>query len=456
MSSDFSIKVEGLSKRYEIYDKPADRLKQLVYSGVRRLFKLKEKQYFREHWSLQDVSFEIAKGETVGIVGRNGAGKSTLLQLICGTLNPTNGEIICNGRIAALLELGAGFNPDFTGRENVYMNAAVLGLSEAEIKERYAAIEAFADIGELIEQPVKTYSSGMVVRLAFSVIAHVDADVLVIDEALAVGDVFFTQKCMRFLRDFMETKSVLFVSHDTGAVLNLCDRAVFLEGGKVKRIGAAKDIVGEYLEGLQGVDQTAQDDTALDVPARETFQTAKDERVDMRQQFINASNLRNDLEVFEFNPESDSFGAGGAELLWGSLQDHSGKDLLWGVGGETVSLRLTCFAHEALEDVITGFTIKDRLGQPIISDNSFLSLVGDLPKYAKGDTFYAVFEFVMPILQKGQYTISLAVATGTQNTHIQQHWLHDCILFDAQSSIASGLIGVEMKDIRMGILQNDT
>jgi len=226
MSSDIAIKVENLSKCYHIYDQPHDRLKQIVLPRLGGFVGLTPKQYYQEFWALRDVSFEVKKGETVGIIGRNGSGKSTLLQMICGTLNPTSGSIQTQGRIAALLELGSGFNPEFTGRENVYMNGAVLGLSREEIDARFDAIAAFADIGQFIEQPVKTYSSGMMVRLAFAVIAHVDADILVIDEALAVGDAFFTQKCMRFLRAFMKTGTVLFVSHDTGSVRNLCARAI--------------------------------------------------------------------------------------------------------------------------------------------------------------------------------------------------------------------------------------
>lgn len=225
MSSDdnIAIRVSNLSKCYQIYNAPRDRLKQFVLPRLHRLAGRAPKQYFREFWALRDVSFEIKKGETVGIIGRNGSGKSTLLQMICGTLNPTSGSIQTNGRIAALLELGSGFNPEFTGRENVYMNASVLGLRNEEIDTRFEDIVTFSDIGDFIEQPVKTYSSGMMVRLAFAVIAHVDAEILVVDEALAVGDAFFTQKCMRFLRNFMKTGTILFVSHDTGAVVNLSE-----------------------------------------------------------------------------------------------------------------------------------------------------------------------------------------------------------------------------------------
>nr|WP_305909910.1 ABC transporter ATP-binding protein [Methylomarinum sp. Ch1-1]MDP4522849.1 ABC transporter ATP-binding protein [Methylomarinum sp. Ch1-1] len=242
MSSDIAIKVENLSKCYQIYDQPHDRLKQSIFPRFQRLVGKQPKQYFREFWALKDVSFEINKGETIGIIGRNGSGKSTLLQLICGTLNPTSGSIQTNGRIAALLELGSGFNPEFTGRENVYMNASVLGLSMEETNTRFADIIEFADIGDFINQPVKTYSSGMMVRLAFAVIAHVDADILVIDEALAVGDAVFTQKCMRYIRRFQEKGTLLFVSHDMGAILNLCETGVWIHHGIVQELGEAKKL----------------------------------------------------------------------------------------------------------------------------------------------------------------------------------------------------------------------
>lgn len=240
MSSDHVIQVNDLGKSYHIYDKPSDRLKQMLFG--------RSKKYYKEFWALKDVSFSIKRGETIGIIGRNGSGKSTLLQMLCGTLNPTLGKIETRGRIAALLELGAGFNPEFSGVENVYMAASLYGLSRAEIDQRFEDIANFADIGDHIYQPVKTYSSGMYVRLAFAVIAHVDADVLVVDEALAVGDAVFTQKCMRFIRKFKDNGTLIFVSHDMGSVLNLCERAIWLDSGHVRRQGSAKDISEAYLQ----------------------------------------------------------------------------------------------------------------------------------------------------------------------------------------------------------------
>ena len=189
MSSEIAIKVENLSKCYQIYDQPRDRLKQFLLPRLQRVVGLTPKQYYREFWALKDTSFDVKKGETVGIIGRNGSGKSTLLQMICGTLSPTTGSVATHGRIAALLELGSGFNPEFTGRENVYMNASVLGLTNDEIDARFDEIAAFADIGEFIEQPVKTYSSGMYSRLAFSIAINVDPEILIVDEALAVGEI---------------------------------------------------------------------------------------------------------------------------------------------------------------------------------------------------------------------------------------------------------------------------
>lgn len=239
MSSEIAIAVRDLSKCFHIYDAPRDRLLQMLARGRR--------QYYREFWALRDISFEIAHGQTVGIVGRNGSGKSTLLQLICGTLNPSSGDIQSFGRIAALLELGSGFNPEFSGRENVYMNAAVLGLSREETKARFADIEAFAEIGDFIDQPVKTYSSGMTVRLAFAVAINVDAKILIVDEALAVGDELFQRKCYARIEALKQNgATILFVSHSGGTVIELCDRALLIDRGELLLDGPPKQVVGQY------------------------------------------------------------------------------------------------------------------------------------------------------------------------------------------------------------------
>jgi lipopolysaccharide transport system ATP-binding protein len=258
MSSETAIKVENLSKCYQVYNQPHDRLKQSIYPRFQRAFGGTQKQYFREFWALRDVSFEVARGETLAIIGRNGSGKSTLLQLICGTLNPTAGDITCDGRIAALLELGSGFNPEFTGRENAFMNAAVLGLTTEEAEERYDDIVAFADIVDFMDQPVKTYSSGMIVRLAFAVAINVRAQILIIDEALAVGDVAFQRKCMRRLEELKNSGvTLLFVSHDTETVKKICSSAIYLERGVIRHRGTAKEVCMEYERDLFGASRSA-------------------------------------------------------------------------------------------------------------------------------------------------------------------------------------------------------
>ena len=445
-----AIRVSGLSKSYQIYDKSEDRLKQFIVPRAQSLFNLKSTQFFREFWALKDVSFEIKKGETIGIIGRNGSGKSTLLQIICGTLTPTAGSVEIYGRIAALLELGSGFNPEFTGRENVYLNASVLGLSAKEIDVRFDDIATFADIGQFIEQPVKTYSSGMMVRLAFAVIAHVDADILIIDEALAVGDAFFSQKCMRFLRDFIKTGTVLFVSHDTHSIKNLCNYAVWLEKGQVLQEGNPKDVCEQYLEAFYEAQQGKSSSIKLKISnKKDDARPPKDQRLE----FINASNLRNDLEIFTFDPDAASFGKGGAQIHDVQLLDVSEHPLAWIVGGEKVILRVFVHAYQDLDSPIIGFYVKDRLGQTLFGDNTFLSYKEHLVHCQVEGELQADFVFYMPLLPVGEYSINVAIANGTQEKHEQHHWIHDAVLFKSESSsVASGLIGIPMLEVKLQTL----
>jgi lipopolysaccharide transport system ATP-binding protein len=447
MSSEISIKVESLSKCYQIYETPRDRLKQFIIPRVQRLLFSSDKTYYREFWALNDVSFEVKRGETVGIIGRNGSGKSTLLQMICGTLNPTGGSVSAFGRVAALLELGSGFNPEFTGRENVFMNAAVLGLSKDEIESRYDAIVAFADIGDFIDQTVKSYSSGMMVRLAFAVIAHVDADILIIDEALAVGDTFFTQKCMRFLRNFMRSGTILFVSHDTGSIRSLCNKAIWLEKGKILQQGDPKDVCDNYLEAFYEAQQGKSTTTRM--KQRSLPEVARDYK-DQRHDFLNASNLRNDIKVFDFDPEAASFGKGQARITNVEFQTSQGEPLNWIVGGEAVKLKIDAEAFSMLDYPIIGFSVKDKLGQVLFGDNTYLSYIADSIICDCGEVITAEFEFIMPRLAAGDYSVSVAIANGTQEDHVQHHWIHDAIYFKSEStSVATGLMGVPMSTIEL-------
>jgi len=250
MSSEVAIQADGLGKCYQIYDRPQDRLKQTIFRGRR--------QFYREFWALQDVSLEVMKGETVGIIGRNGSGKSTLLQLLAGTLAATTGDMRINGRVAALLELGAGFNPDFTGRENVYMNGAILGISRPEIERRFDDIARFADIGDFIDQPIKTYSSGMIVRLGFSVSINVDPEILIVDEALAVGDMAFQFKCLERLETLTKGgTTLLFVSHSMDMVKTFCNRVVYLREGRIRARGSPEEMAETYLLDLRADQQRA-------------------------------------------------------------------------------------------------------------------------------------------------------------------------------------------------------
>ncbi|MFO1322738.1 MAG: ABC transporter ATP-binding protein [Burkholderiales bacterium] len=439
MSSDLAVHAEGVAKSFRLFAKPRDRLKQL-FAGSRR-------KYYQEFWALRDVGFDVARGETVGIIGRNGSGKSTLLQIVCGTLRPTAGRVQTHGRIAAMLELGAGFSPEFSGRENIFLNGYIVGLTQQQIEARYDAICAFADIGEFIDQPIKTYSTGMAVRLAFAVMAHVDADILVIDEALAVGDARFVQKCMRFLREFKERGTLLFVSHDTTAVANLCDRVIWLDGGRLKANGPAKEVCDMYLENLfesvQGASRAAEPAQRADA-AKDTA-PARDQRLDILQ----ASPYRNDVEIFEFHREAASFGKRGARILDVRFEHPHGERLAWAVGGETVVVAIDIEALLPLARPIVGFLVRDRLGQNVFGDNTFLTTQDAPLTLAPGDTAGARFEFDLPLLPPGDYSIAVAVADGRQDDHVQHEWIHDALTFRVEtSSVRHSLVGLPMRGIR--------
>ena len=438
-SDDIVLSVKNISKCFQIYEKPVHRLYQTLCAGRRN--------FYKEFWALRDISFDVHRGECIGIVGRNGAGKSTLLQIVTGTLQPTGGTVECRGRVAALLELGSGFNPEFTGRENVYMNASILGLKREEVDARYQAIQDFAEIGDFIDQPVKTYSSGMMLRLAFAVVAHVDADILVVDEALAVGDAFFQQKCMRFIRKFKEEHTILFVSHDAASVVNLCDRAILLSQGAMINQGVAHEITDQYLQLLYSAQQD------VDGAAAAVEEKSEDDGTihyrDQRQDFINGSNLRNDIAVMPFQPDADSFGDMAAEIVSVCLRNEKGEPLNWCVGGEMVQLEIRCRANKDLFCPLIGYYMRDHLGQELFGENTCITTQQQGPfSVAPGEFYHAVFEFRMPILKKGDYSILVSTASGTQMEHVQHHWIYDAVMLKSESdSLCGGLIGVPHKKI---------
>ncbi|MDQ8051141.1 ABC transporter ATP-binding protein [Luteibacter sp.] len=437
------ISARSVGKSYKMYRKPSDRLWQGIF---------RRQMAENDFWALRDVSFQVMRGETVGIVGKNGSGKSTLLQMIAGTVQPSEGDVAVKGRVAALLELGSGFNPEFTGRENVYLNATILGLTRAQVDERFNSIAEFADIGEFIDQPVRSYSSGMSVRLAFAVIVHVDADVLIVDEALSVGDAFFSQKCMRFLREFQKRGTLLFVSHDAGAVTNLCARAIWLEEGRVRMQGSAQDVVEHYMAQQHAASRGKLAGDRVEVASRPRMTRLEQSDVtapDFRKAAMDELGLRNRIHTFEFDVEQSGvqFGAGNATITSVDLLDEAGskKPLC---GAELVTLQITVQLKDQLDNLIVGFYVKDRLGQRLFGDNTYFPYMHSPISGEVGEIIVVDFRFRMPLLPAGSYMIDAAVASGTQEDHTQQHWIHDALEFRAlDDSMAHGLVGIPMLSI---------
>lgn len=402
MSSELAIEVRGVEKRYQRFRSPLRQMWSLMWGSAGA--------EATDFYALRDVSFTLEKGQTLGIIGRNGAGKSTLLQILCGVLEPSAGSVRVQGRIAALLELGAGFNPEFTGRENVYLSAAVYGLGAAAINERMDSILAFAEIGDFIDQPVKTYSSGMFVRLAFAVIAHVDAQVLVIDEALAVGDFYFTQKCLRFLEAFAQTGTLIFVSHDTHSVVKLCDKAIWLEAGQVRGIGSAREISEAYLASFYENHLESGHPAETVEPEADGADTSEPEKGYRRE-----------------------FGLGGGRIRTVELLDVSGKPLRVVEQAQQVVLKVVCEARERIARPILGFYVKDRLGQPLFGENTTVAYP-QWPAVEAGRRFEMQFTFELPLLATGEYSVTVALAEGTQQEHVQHHWIHDVLTFKSSAN----------------------
>lgn len=440
---DDAIQLQNLSKCYHIYETPRDRLKQFIMPKLRRLFRLTPRQYYREFWAVKDLSLRVKRGETIGIIGRNGSGKSTLLQMICGTLTPTRGQVNTEGRIAALLELGSGFNPEFTGRENVYLYASVLGLSHETIHARFDDIAAFADIGDYIEQPVKTYSSGMFVRLAFAVVAHVDADILVIDEALAVGDAIFIQKCMRFLRAFKQRGTLFFVSHDTHSVVNFCDRAIWLDRGIIMKNGSAKTVTEAYTKYCYQQDHgtdapmVALEPSTVSPDSLPTTPTTSEQSQDGVITFLN--NI----------PHSSGWKTGAAEITTITLTNTQGESVASFAGGEKITLRVKANIHKPLLSPILGFLLKDKLGQTLFGADTFNYT--PKPIYTEqGECLEAQFTFILPFLPNGTYSLLAAIADGDHAKHIQHHWLNDAFLIHVSSAkIRHGLVGIPFETVSL-------
>jgi lipopolysaccharide transport system ATP-binding protein len=402
-SKDFAIEVSNLSKRYEIYDSPSDRLKQFIFPKAKRIFSKASSQYFRDFWALKDVSFHVKKGETVGIIGKNGSGKSTLLQLICGTLTPTSGSVKTVGRIAALLELGSGFNPDFTGRENVYLNGAVLGLSKKEIEDRFEKIEQFADIGEFIDQPVKTYSSGMYVRLAFAVQVHIDAAIVIIDEALAVGDIFFQQKCYARLEELRNSgAAILFVSHGMNTVEQFCDRAVYLDHGKTIFIGPAVEATKLYY--LKNQPTLSAPDSSMAASSDSLLESTKGSELKSEDSFWPGESLLQSADGL--SQINNGFG----ELLHFAVLDSNGNSSRNFQQGEKAFFYYEFKLLKSIETPIVGTVLQNSRGANVHGKSS-LEYGALAPNFLTAGSVIRCCQVINMSLEVGEYSFEIGLAS---------------------------------------------
>lgn len=418
MSSDVAIRLNDAGKCFHLYSRPQDRLKELVFS---RLFHRNgARHYFKEFWAVRPLSFEVRRGETVGIIGRNGSGKSTLLQMICGTLTPTTGSITTSGRLAALLELGSGFNPEFSGRENVFLNAALLGLTEEEIRNRFDDIVQFAEIGAFIDEPVKTYSSGMMVRLAFAVQSQIDPDILVVDEALAVGDARFQAKCFDRLSKLREAgTSILLVTHSSEQIVTHCDRALLLDAGQMLTIGSPRTVVNRYLDLLFSREKAAP-------AASEAAALADDSGAAVGQAFASGSS-----DLFHSRPNYSP-----NEYRWGD-RAASILDFELVSGGQSypaavhladeIALKLRIWPHQDIDRAIVGFTIKNKEGVTIYATNTESGLEREKALRLRCDEPVTVaLEFACR-LGAGDYFLSVGVASRQGDNVVPHDRRYDAI-----------------------------
>ena len=394
-----AVEFSNVSKSYSIYSAPGDRLKELMT--------LNRRSFHTDYWALRDVSFEVQRGETFCVIGENGSGKSTLLQICAGVLEPTSGTTAVQGRVSALLELGSGFNPEFSGRDNVYLNGAILGFSNKEMDRRFGEIEEFAEIGDFINQPVKTYSSGMVVRLAFSVAIHVDPEILLVDEALAVGDVYFRQRCMRKVHDLRARGiTILFVSHATGDIKALGDRAIWLDHGRVRAIGKADLVVMQYLAAMVEKDAKYLAHDAL-VHPQHAYHPPE--------------------EVEDTIPNIDHrFGDGRAEILGIAIYDDAGSKVHSLQPNTTIVVRTSFRAKANLDNPIAGFMFRNHLGVDFAGTNTAREGYV-LPPMAAGELCTVDFHLDLPALYPSSFSFSPAIANGSLEHYAICDWIDNAI-----------------------------
>ena len=406
--SEVAIRVDDVSKLYKLYDKPSDRLKESL--GLTR------KKLYKEHYALHNVSFDVKRGETVGIIGTNGSGKSTILKIITGVLNPSGGHVEIDGRISALLELGAGFNMEYTGIENIYLNGTMIGFSREGIDAKMQDILDFADIGDFVHQPVKTYSSGMFVRLAFAVAINIDPEILIVDEALSVGDVFFQAKCYKKFEDFKKMgKTILFVSHDLGSISKYCDRVVLLNRGKKLAEGTPKEMVSMYKRIMVNQDK------AEEIAAHQMDMSSLEE--DDEKEIKEAACEGQWKKHYNLNPDVDEYGNGAAEIEDFAIIDENGNYTNAIVKGTRFRLKSKVKFKQDIHDPIFTYTFKNIQGVAITGTNTMYEKK-DVPLAKEGETYVATFEQDM-FLQGGEYLLSMS-CTGYRDGEFQvYHRLYD-------------------------------
>lgn len=401
--TDVVISVDNVSKMYKLYDNPMDRLKESL--GLSR------KKKYKEHYALNDVSFQVKKGETVGIIGTNGSGKSTILKIITGVLNPTQGQVTVDGRISALLELGAGFNGEYSGVENVYLNGTMIGFSKEEIDEKLQDILDFADIGDFVYQPVKTYSSGMFVRLAFAVAININPEILIVDEALSVGDVFFQAKCYRKFEEFKKMgKTILFVSHDLSSIGKYCDRVVLLNNGQKLAEGDAKEMVNLYRRVLVNQHEEPMEDDIQETNA------PKEEAAEA----VDTNIMKAKLNL---NPEVLEYGNKLAEIEDFAIRDDFGMITNVIEKGQSFSVDMKIHFHEDISEPIFAFTLKDLKGTEITGTNTMYENVPLKPQ-KNGDVRKVRFTQTMP-LEAGEYMLCLGCTGYYKGDFTVFHRLYD-------------------------------
>lgn len=401
-----ALEANGLSKCFRVFERPSDHLKEILSLGRRC--------YHTPFWAVRDVGFEVESGGCLGIIGENGSGKSTLLRIVAGVIRPTSGEFRVSGRVSALLELGAGFNPEFTGRENVFLNASILGFNDMEIQDRMPEIEAFAEIGEFIGRPIKTYSTGMFVRLAFAVAIHMDPDILIVDEALSVGDYFFQQRCIRKIHELKgRGVTILFVSHDLEAVRSLADRTIWMEHGEVRALGVTNEVVSAYLATMV---TKGRDESMRDRPIGQPLVSAS--RLE-----LSADALCQMPEFIETMPNIDQrFGNRKAMVRGiGIFSDH-GAQVASAAQGNRICVRISAEFLDHVERPNVGFILRNRLGEDVTGTNTLFE--GEtLPPAEVGNRLSVDFVMDVPFLQAGFYYFSPAVADGKLDQYEVCDWV---------------------------------